>query len=275
MEYKPEELEQLHKEIIIILKEILRVCNLLHIDYFIIAGTAIGSFYNKGFVPWDDDLDLGMTRDNYNRFLMEAPHVLGQGFFLQCFNTEPDTPFYFAKVRKDHTLFVEKPYKHLKIHHGIFVDIFPFDNVPDNPFMERVHRRLVQFCDGAFKRSLLIDAYRERYASLPSIVAEPLSRVQFSIIRLIPRKFFYWRLCKVQTLFNGEKTKYVSIVKMPLDQIDTNDVLSPVAVEFEGLSVLAPSNLERYLRHHYPHLAPLPPAEFRVTHAPEILSFNV
>ena len=107
MEYAPEDLKRLHSELVTILKEIIRVCEILDIPYFIQGGTAIGAYFDQGIVPWDDDIDLGMTRDHYNRFLKEAPAVLAKGYFLQCFDTEPDTPFYFAKVRKDGTLFVQ------------------------------------------------------------------------------------------------------------------------------------------------------------------------
>ena len=148
MTYSKDDLDRLHLELVDILQEIIRVCNVLNIDYFIQGGTAIGAFFNQGFVPWDDDIDLGMTRDNYTRFIKDAPAVLSDAYFLQSFETESLTPFYFIKVRKNNTLFVEYHYKDMPIHHGIFVDIFPFDNVPDSPRIEKIHRRAVQYFEG-------------------------------------------------------------------------------------------------------------------------------
>lgn len=274
MEYAPEDLKRLHSELVTILKEIIRVCEILDIPYFIQGGTAIGAYFDQGIVPWDDDIDLGMTRDHYNRFLKEAPAVLAKGYFLQCFDTEPDTPFYFAKVRKDGTLFVEKPHMNLDIHHGIFVDIFPFDNVPDNPRVERIHRRIVQFCEGAFKKSLLKESIREGLHGLPEGLADWWTEVRFKMVNILPRRFYYNRLVRVQSAFNKKDCKYVSIVKMPLDQIEKATILDPADMPFEGVMVKAPSHIERYLYHHYPKLQPTLPKELQVTHRPEILSFE-
>ena len=274
MEYKKEDLIRLHSELVDVLKEIIRVCEALRIDYFIQGGTAIGAFFNQGFVPWDDDIDLGMTRDNYERFIKEAPGTLSDKYFLQCFETEPGTPFYFAKVRKNGTLFVEKPYVGMDIHQGIFVDIFPFDNVPDNPRIEKIHRRIVQFREGLFRKSLLKEAIAESMSGLPGPLRKFLTGLRFRLINILPRSFYYNRLKKAQTAFNGRKCRFVSIVKMPLDQIETATVTPPAEMIFEGLSVKAPADVEKYLRHHYPHLAPTLPKELQVTHAPEVLSFD-
>lgn len=274
MNYTKDDLDRLHAELVDILKEIVRVCTVLKIDYFIQGGTAIGAFFNQGFVPWDDDIDLGMTRDNYKRFIKEAPAILSDRFFIQCFETEELTPFYFIKVRKNNTLFVEYPYKDIPIHHGIFVDIFPFDNVPDSPRVEIIHRRLVQFFEGSFKRRQMYQANLERFSDLPGGIARVMAKTSYAIIRLFPRKLFYWSLHKVQSLFNNKKRKFVSIVKMPLDQISTDSILNCDTIPFEGIQVKAPNQLERYLRHHYPHLQPTLPADQQINHAPYKLSFD-
>lgn len=274
MSYQKDDLQTLHSVLLDILKEIIRVCDILRIDYFIQGGTAIGAFFNQGFVPWDDDIDLGMTRGDYNRFIKQAPAIINEGYFIQCFETEPNTPFYFIKVRKDNTLFVEFPYKDMHIHQGIFVDIFPFDNVPDNVFIERIHRRAVQYFEGSFKRRQMFQAHVERFSFLPKPVANVLASFCYSLIRIVPKSFFYWRLCKIQSLFNNKKTRFVSIVKMPLDQIATLTITPPVFMSFEGIQVKSPDQIESYLRHHYPHLSPTLPKEQQINHAPYILSFD-
>lgn len=274
MEYRQADLDRLHRELVVILQEIIRVCEVLHIDYFIQGGTAIGAYFDKGFVPWDDDIDLGMTRDNYTRFLREAPSVIQKGYFIQSFESEPDTPFYFCKVRKDNTLFIEEPYRNLNIHHGIFVDVFPFDNVPDNPTIEKIHRRCVQFCEGLFKKSLMKEAISEGMKHGPDWLRNCLTTLRFGIIRLFPRRMYYRLLCSVQSLFNKRECGYVSIVKMPRDQISRYSIAHLDDVPFEGVAVKAPSDLITYLKHHYPHLSPTLPKELQVTHAPAVLSFD-
>ncbi len=274
MPYQKNDLQTLHSVLLEILKEIIRVCDILDIDYFIQGGTAIGAFFNQGFVPWDDDIDLGMTRDNYTRFIKQAPALLNEDYFIQCFETEPNTPFYFTKVRKNHTLFVEYPYKDMDIHQGIFVDIFPFDNVPDNTAIERIHRRAVQYLEGSFKRRQMYEAHLERFSFLPKPIARIAASFCHGIMKVIPRSYYYWRLCKVQALFNKRKKQYVSIVKMPLDQIATSSITPPATMMFEGIQVKAPAQVETYLRHHYPHLTPTLPKDKQINHAPYILSFD-
>ena len=106
MKYNSDILRQLHVELRDILAEVTRVCDKANIPYFLQGGTAIGVHFFEDIVPWDDDIDLGMTRENYERFLREAPALLSEGYRLQEFTTERNTPFYFAKVRKTDTRFV-------------------------------------------------------------------------------------------------------------------------------------------------------------------------
>lgn len=274
MTYKESELNKLHSELLTIVDEIVRVCDNLKIPFFIIGGTAIGAQYYRGFLPWDDDIDLGMLRTDYERFLREAPGLMSTDFFVQHFYTEPQTPFYFAKVRKNGTLFVEEAYKDLSIHHGIFVDIFPFDSVPDNPKVESIHRRFVQYLEGVFKRRQTRSATEESLGRLPKKVRYPLACLWRSALHLVPRRFVFGALTRAQTAFNGKESQFVSIVKMPLDQIEKKCLLHPITLEFEGRKLNGPSDLDRYLHHHYPNLTVPPPIEQQINHAPLVLSFG-
>ena len=78
--------------------ETIRVCQKHNIPYFVIGGTAIGALYDQAILPWDDDIDIGMTRENYNNFLKVAPGELGPSYFLSWIETDPHTPYYFAKA---------------------------------------------------------------------------------------------------------------------------------------------------------------------------------
>ena len=107
MKYNSDILRQLHVELYDILREVVRVAELCDIPYFIQGGTAMGAHFFEEIVPWDDDIDLGMTRENYERFLREAPKHLHPDYILQEFTTEENTPFYFTKIRKRGTRFVD------------------------------------------------------------------------------------------------------------------------------------------------------------------------
>ena len=276
MKYAKEDLERLHEELYRTLAEVIRVCEVCNIPYFIQGGSAIGALYNKGIVPWDDDIDVGMTRENYERFLREAPAHLSPEYFLEWFGTEPNTPFYFAKVKRNNTLFVEEIWRHMDIHHGIFVDIFPYDRIPDTPWLEKFQRFQVKFWVNCFMGK---QVWLWKHCGKCEI-DEPLPKswIGCAAIRLVTsvmsRKMIYWFMNTVMGHCNSWNTKYVNIVRMPKDQIARADIENPVDMEFGGMMVKAPRNIETYLRHHYPNLRPVLPEEEQINHAPYKLSFD-
>ena len=121
-----------------IAKEIRRVCDENNIQYFLCFGTMLGAVRHKGFIPWDDDMDMGMIRSEYERFLEIAPQKLKPEYLLQTWHSDPEYPLPFAKVRKRGTVYLENKSTRMK-ENGFFVDIFPFDFQPAS----EVERELV------------------------------------------------------------------------------------------------------------------------------------
>lgn len=108
-----------------ILKDIDRVCRENHIRYCLYAGTCLGAVRHKGFIPWDDDIDIAMLIPDYKKFLAIAQDALGADYFVQTHSTDPNYQFAFAKVRKNHTTMMAPWHKDSDTHHGIWVDINP------------------------------------------------------------------------------------------------------------------------------------------------------
>lgn len=274
--YTDEEIKTLHAYLHEILAEIVRVCKKLDIPYFIQGGTAIGAFFENDILPWDDDIDVGMTREHYERFLREAPAELKPGFFLQWVGSDPHTPFYFSKVRMDDTLFVEGIFKRLPIHHGIFVDIFPFDRVPDNQCLQKTQRLAANFLNTCFMGK---DIWQWKHCGTCE-VEHPSNRGFLPCLatRIVDTLFskmtIYRMLRRVQSLFNGGKGTYYNMVTQDRDHIAVESIEHPQQVRFGALEVTAPSDLEIYLRHHYPRLRRHIPKEEQVNHKPEIFSFR-
>ncbi len=276
MQYSDKELGLLHQELYDILREIVRVCDLLHLPYFIQGGSGIGAFFEQAILPWDDDIDVGMTRDNYRRFLREAPALLGSEYFLQTPENEPQSPFYFAKVRKQGTVFLESHFRRLPIHHGIYVDVFPFDRVPDNQRLQNMHRAYCNFVNGCFMAKVVWQWSHIKRCE----VDEPRPRgffpclVTWMVCGLLSRRALYRHLSWAQGLFNGWKTTYYNMVLMPRDHIVVQSIEHPQLLPFGPLQVYAPSDLETYLRHHYPRLRRHIPKEEQVNHRPARLAFS-
>lgn len=274
-QYTDEELAALHATLHEILGEIIRVCKLLGIDYFIQGGTAIGAHFYQDIIPWDDDIDIGMTRDNYNRFLKEAPAVLQPQYFLAWYKTDPATPIYFAKLRKRSTRFVEQGYGHIPMHHGIYVDIFPFDRVPDNLRIQRIHRKICNALN-AFYMSKSYWPWRYLHhcdKEQPEKMGAVGCIVTLAARTLLPKSLLYRWLSTAQAWFNNTQTTYYNMVLMPRDHIEVESIEHPQVMKFGPHEVMAPSNLETYLRRHYPNLRPVLPKEEQVNHTPEELSF--
>ncbi len=277
MEYSQEDLERLHGVLKEICAEIVRVCDENGIEYFIQGGTAMGAHFFGDIMPWDDDMDLGMTIENYRRFIEVAPRALRKGFSLQVFETELQTPFYFAKVRKDDTLFVEELYGGLDIHHGIYVDIFPFNKVPDCRVGERLQRLWVKFLINCFI-SKSVWVWR-RLAAEPRESMFEKSLVSCLMIKcysaLFSKRRLYDRMMKAMSRHDRGNHKRYNIVRMPKDHIPVEDVERAEAVDFGGLRVKCPANVESYLRNHYgENIQKWPAPHLRVNHAPMKLSFN-
>ena len=275
-EYTTEELKQLHIILYEILEEIIRVCNKNNIPYFIQGGTAIGAFFENAILPWDDDIDIGMTRENYKHFLEIAPKELGESYFLQWIETDPRTPFYFAKVRKNNTLFVEKDFCDIPMHQGIYIDVFPFDKVPNNQALQKAHRIVSNFFNCCFmgKEVWMWKHFGKCEIENPTNRG-PIPCLFNKIVNsLLSKKTIYRILSSVQACFNSWNTIYYNMVLMPKDHISVESIENPQSVKFGELTVVAPNNLETYLRHHYRNLRRHIPKEEQQNHRPVHLSFN-
>lgn len=108
-------------------------CEKLNLNYFLVCGSALGAARHQGVIPWDDDFDVGMYREDYNKFMEQAPDLLPEGIFLQNFRSDPAFPYVFAKLRNSNTTFLQTVLEDMDINHGIYLDIFPLDGYPEDP----------------------------------------------------------------------------------------------------------------------------------------------
>lgn len=276
MKYNSDILRHLHGELKETLREVVRVCEEANIPYFIQGGTAIGAHFFDDIVPWDDDIDLGMTRENYTRFLSEAPALLSEEYTLQEFTTEPDTPFYFAKVRKVGTRFVESEWVGLPISEGIYIDIFPYDRIPDDERLARKQRAKVGFWINCFMAK---SVWLWRWFGKPNNgVVFPKSLPSCLAIRLVSSLYskakIYNKLNAELTRYNDTSASRYNIVRMPKDMIPVKDIEHLEERKFGDIVVMAPANIESYLRSHYGDIQKWLPEEKRLNHAPELLAFS-
>lgn len=113
-----------------ILDEFVRVCEEHGLQYYLVGGTLLGAVRHQGFIPWDDDIDVAMPREDYDKFAKIAVRELAAQYFYQCPETDPYYFLTYAKIRKNGTEVYEERFKDARFHKGVFIDIFPLDFCP-------------------------------------------------------------------------------------------------------------------------------------------------
>lgn len=125
-----------------ILREVDRICRENGLTYYLSEGTLLGAIRHKGFIPWDDDVDISMPREDYEAFLKIAPGVIDATFEVQHWTLVPNYWSVFAKVRLlDNSVFHQPPIAHLTPHNGPYIDIFPIDSVPAQASPAQEHQK--------------------------------------------------------------------------------------------------------------------------------------
>lgn len=261
-EFRRQSLRQAQLKMLCILEEIDRICRLHGIQYWIEGGTLLGAMRHKGFIPWDDDLDVSMMRQDYNRFLEVAPTELPDTMFLQTRRSDPGIAFRACKVRDLNSYIADADDNNGQAYQkGIFVDVFPYDNAPSRGrrFMGKV-ARAVCIADTALHKP---HCYSWRSA---------VALFYFGIKR--PLCLWVWRLVRKITA-NG---RYVAIDPYFswCRAIHPKENVFPLTeVEFEGRKFPAPAKSDEYLATLYGDWRQIPPKEKRQIHSmiivPELL----
>lgn len=140
----------LHKEVLTIMDEIHRVCEKNDIKYCLIAGSALGIYNYNGFIPWDDDIDIGILRKDWDKFIEALNKDLSDDFYFQCFENDKKFNAIMGptmKIRKKNTYIKEVNFllkNKCKSGDGIFIDAIIYDNICDNQYIDEMNRMVVR-----------------------------------------------------------------------------------------------------------------------------------
>lgn len=242
-----------------ILKQFINVCNKLDINYFLIGGTLIGAVRHKGFIPWDDDIDVCMLRKDYDIFLKEGQKYLDDNYFLQTYETDKNYPNCYAKIRNSKTTFLEKSVSNIYMNHGVFIDIFPLDNYYK---YNKLKAKLIQYA--------IYGLYGDFYKNSNSF----FKRVVANIAEIMYGRKSKIILCKkleaIYTKANNSKCDKVSNYSGAWGvQKETHfleDFSDYKFLDFEDIKAKVPVGYDRCLRDTYGEYMTLPPIEKRVSH---------
>ncbi len=254
-----------------ILQQVHKICKKYKLKYFAIGGTALGAVRHEGFIPWDDDIDIGMPRKDYEKFLSVVQKELPEGYHVQNFFTEPATPFYFTKIRKDGTKFVEYYLKDYPIHQGIFVDIFPFDGIPDDSILAKVHFRVCRILYQLYLcKSLdtVCSSRMEQLGETPALYKRMIRKGLHICLKPVPKKWLFNLLDYCVQIFNGTKTKRIGHIVRRRLAVD-KDVLYPITwLKFEHIQMPVPKDYDTYLKNQFGDYMKLPAEDKRYGHLP-------
>lgn len=256
-------LKQVQEVELEILSVVLAIFDKHKIKAFLAGGTLIGYVRHNGFIPWDDDIDIMLMRDDYDRARTVLKRELPKEYMYCDHIEEHDYPYNFAKVRKVNTAFVHGGDSHLKINQGIYIDIFPLDYAMDD---EKAQKKA---CSKIKNLRLLIDVSFMNYYKhgrlrklwmLPVIFLTRLlvnpKRQQEKIDRLIS----HWGS-------KSNRNKIVSYCSAYENEVHNADILGQgKPVSFCGVRALIPEKYDEYLKNLYGDYMQLPPIEKRVSH---------
>ena len=242
--------------ILTIMKYVDGLCREHGIVYYIIGGTALGAVRHGGFIPWDDDLDILMTPDQYRKFkeVFEAEH--SEQFVLQEWRTTPDYLEY-AKVRMNGTTLIEESFKDCKdMHQGIYVDIMILHKVPENIFIQK----LVYYESKFVTLYALSQRNWKTKTKGQEIVLKSLKLMPCKLMA----KLFYRRIYRYDDMKSGYKYgRWISTLKFRNGLFDAAFFEKPVDIPFEDTVLLSSEKIREYLAYCYGDYMKLPSKEAR------------
>lgn len=265
---KKKELKLLRDIQIEILDEIVRICKKHNLRYFLSGGTLLGAVRHGGFIPWDDDLDIGMPRKDYEKFIFIAKKELNKKYYLQDIDTDKNYWQGFAKVRKNNTLFDEQSIENINTHKGIFVDVFPYDDSKKIDFIFKIKWSIIKnfqnFC--LYYRGIYDKTQVNHYFCCKICSVVGMNRL-LKLSRFILKTHF----------FKGGKyfLTFVGAYPMEKEILEFNWIFPTKKIKFENKMYDCPNNPDAVLTRLYGNYMKLPPVDQRVTHLPKKILFDL
>ena len=253
-----DELRRLQMTELEILVEFDRICRKHGIKYSLGCGTLLGAIRHNGFVPWDDDIDIWILREDYERFCELSKTELDKRYFFQNWDTDPYFNSGYGKIRKLGTSYIRVGQEKMKYQDGIYIDILPLDNLPDD-YWKRVRMIVAAW---VFRKLT--------YAKAGAMCERKLiSRIGFLLLSLIPVSVSKRGFKKLLLKYNGQKTLYCKCLgDCAFNPHWRDDFDEVIEWEFEGHMFFVSKRYDSLLKNNIGiDYLRLPPEEQRIPHA--------
>lgn len=244
-------IEEVHKKMLEILTEFDRVCKKHGIRYVLDSGTLLGAIRHKGFIPWDDDIDVAMLREDYDKFCAIANEELGENYYFEDSTMNKHFPNIFGKLFDKNTIYLEGKSGHLDYPHCLWLDVFPVDNVILKK--KKMQCRIV----ASINMVRCIKQKTEKFA---------FRHILYLPLLILPIKTLNKLAEKKMRKYNKTETEFVC----PICQSGTSKpafkrtmFTDTMDADFCGVKFPVPKEYDEYLHGYYKNPMQLPPEESR------------
>lgn len=272
-EYDDKTLKHLQQTELMILKDFISICEENNLDYYIYGGSLIGAIRHGGFIPWDDDLDVIMFREDYDKFKQIFNSSENDKYYLLCSENEDDYFYLFSKLVLKGTVFEERWVNQVNFNLGINIDIFVLDDLSDNKI-----KRFYQLKKAFFYNKLLImSKIKVPDLSGGLLIITNIIHYILKLLNINPKniqKRYYNFIMSYHNVDASEVFDVSSTVE-EYPQIFNKKGFKPIQkFKFEDIEVNVPNNYDEILTSFYGDYMQLPPLEDRYNHITREIDFG-
>ncbi|WP_407453036.1 phosphorylcholine transferase LicD [Methanobrevibacter sp.] len=269
---KNEEILQHIKDVeLMILKDFIDICDENNLDYYLFYGTEIGAVRHQGFIPWDDDIDVAMFRDDYEKFLKVMEEKNSEKYTVFDIRYDENYFFQFGRLSLNGTYWSEYWDSQVPFKLGIHIDLFILDKVPNNKLKRFLYmRRCLLLCKLCSISSIKI----EYDVKLVEVISNIFHSI-FNKIGLTPKHYQKKMVKLIRKYENQDCEYYADLTLNTLSYFKIEDFKPIKKVKFENICVNIPNNQEATLGQVFGDYMQLPPEEDRVGHELNNVDFGI
>lgn len=278
-EYDPKVLKKLHDLQLEMLQDLEKICHKYNLKYFAVFGTALGAVRHNGFIPWDDDIDVAMPRDDFEKLLRLVEEEMGDKYLIMNTEHYPNYPLMTTRLTMRGTKFKEEALKDIDAPMGIFLDLYPLDKVSNNQSEARKQAR-----DAWFWSKILI----LRGIPFPMVgcsgwkkkMIHAVCGLAHLVLKIchVPKMWIYKKAYEAETRYNHyentERLDFFCDTTPYMNLYYTKEIYPLKKLPFEDTELNFPHDIHRNLKAMYGDYMQLPPEEKRKNHYPYELEFQ-